>query len=128
MQKDRILNQLSVLAEAAKSIDAGDAAGSGPTEENSPVFGHLHIVFRDWNFTESDGEEIKRDLFALECADTGVTTPRKGRSREAVLRGHARTAIPDAFQSVKVWYVRFCACLCIVSVNIWYVLLCPASL
>ena len=101
MQKDRILNQLSVLAEAAKSIS--DDADT-PAENNTQVFGNLHIVFRDWNFTDSDGEAVKRDLFALECSednDDAKTNAR--RSREAVLRDHARLAILNVFQSVNVW-------------------------
>lgn len=102
IQKDRILNQLSVLAEAAKSIDNADLdreAGS-VMQADKPLFGHLHIVFRDWSFADSDGEAVKQDLFAHECSSDPTNI---SRSREAILRDHARDAILRAFCSVHVW-------------------------
>merc|ERR1712147_367091 len=49
LQKDRILNQLGVMVRAAEGV-----ADSG----SGPVFGHLHVVFRDWTFEDDDAAKV----------------------------------------------------------------------
>jgi hypothetical protein len=61
LQKDRMLDLLGVMCRAAASIDlAADSnpATSGSTGSGAAAakpFGHLHIVFRDWNY---DGDQV----------------------------------------------------------------------
>lgn len=66
LQKDRILDLLGVMCRAASTVgketapkkrrgsDSTDSVKSDKEKEVKP-FGHLHIVFRDWNF---DGDEV----------------------------------------------------------------------
>ncbi|KAJ0401987.1 hypothetical protein ATCC90586_008924 [Pythium insidiosum] len=86
LQADRILNLLAVLARAAQGIEVADG-------DKSKVFGHLHIVFRDWSFVDSSPDDVYRDLFAKE----------KGRSDEVNVRNLARANLVDAFESITVW-------------------------
>ncbi|CAH0513941.1 unnamed protein product [Peronospora belbahrii] len=86
LQADRMLNLLAVLARAAQGIELPDGA-------NTKVFGHLHLVFRDWSFVNSTPEEVYRDLFQKE----------KGRSEEVNVRNLARINLIDAFESINIW-------------------------
>lgn len=86
LQADRILNLLAVLARAAQGIELADG-------DNSKVFGHLHIVFRDWSFVDSSPDEVFKDLFTKE----------KGRSEEVNIRNLARVNLLEAFESINVW-------------------------
>ncbi|KAE9009383.1 hypothetical protein PR003_g15951 [Phytophthora rubi] len=86
LQADRILNLLAVLARAAQGIELADGA-------NTKVFGHLHLVFRDWSFVDSTPEEVYRDLFQKE----------KGRSDEVNVRNLARVNLIEAFESINIW-------------------------
>ena len=83
LQTDRILNLLAVLAHAAQGIEVG---------QESKMFGHLHIVFRDWNFVNTSPDQVYRDIFAKE----------KGRSNEVTIRNHSRATILDCFESVTI--------------------------
>ncbi|CAM9210381.1 unnamed protein product [Chrysoparadoxa australica] len=53
-----MLNLLGVMQRAANNVNT-DAE-----EEEGPVFGHLHIVFRDWHFTGT-AAEVKQQLFGI---------------------------------------------------------------
>ncbi|KAG3199883.1 hypothetical protein PC128_g4993 [Phytophthora cactorum] len=86
LQADRMLNLLAVLARAAQGIELPDGA-------NTKVFGHLHLVFRDWSFVDSTPEEVYRDLFQKE----------KGRSEEVNVRNLARVNLIEAFESINIW-------------------------
>ncbi|KAG7391779.1 hypothetical protein PHYPSEUDO_003399 [Phytophthora pseudosyringae] len=86
LQADRMLNLLAVLARAAQGIELPDGA-------NTKVFGHLHLVFRDWSFVNSTPEEVYRDLFQKE----------KGRSDEVNVRNLARVNLVEAFESINIW-------------------------
>ncbi|KAG6586887.1 Guanylate-binding protein [Phytophthora cinnamomi] len=86
LQADRMLNLLAVLARAAQGIELADGA-------NTKVFGHLHLVFRDWSFVDSTPEEVYRDLFQKE----------KGRSEEVNVRNLARVNLIEAFESINIW-------------------------
>ncbi|EEY65543.1 uncharacterized protein PITG_03039 [Phytophthora infestans T30-4] len=86
LQADRMLNLLAVLARAAQGIELPDGA-------NTKVFGHLHLVFRDWSFVNSTPEEVYRDLFQKE----------KGRSEEVNVRNLARVNLIEAFESINIW-------------------------
>ncbi|KAG2527593.1 hypothetical protein BBO99_00003804 [Phytophthora kernoviae] len=86
LQADRMLNLLAVLARAAQGIELPDGA-------STKVFGHLHLVFRDWSFVESTPEEVYKDLFQKE----------KGRSEEVNVRNLARVNLIEAFESINIW-------------------------
>ncbi|TDH65057.1 hypothetical protein CCR75_000256 [Bremia lactucae] len=86
LQADRMLNLLAVLARAAQGIELPDGA-------NTKVFGHLHLVFRDWSFVDSTPDEVYRDLFEKE----------KGRSDEVNVRNLARLNLIEAFESIQIW-------------------------
>ncbi|TYZ61635.1 hypothetical protein PybrP1_007435 [[Pythium] brassicae (nom. inval.)] len=86
LQADRMLNLLAVLARAAQGIELADG-------DNAKVFGHLHIIFRDWSFVDSTPEQVFKDLFAKE----------KGRGEEAAVRNLARANLVDAFESITIW-------------------------
>lgn len=86
LQADRILNLLAVLARAAQGIDLQG-------KNSGKVFGHLHIVFRDWNFVNSDPQEVYDDLFRKES----------GRTVEVSNRNQARANLVDAFESINIW-------------------------
>lgn len=88
LQKDRILNQLGVMVRAAEGV-----ADSG----SGPVFGHLHVVFRDWTFEDDDAAKVKASIFGLEAGGKrGAASP------DAVQRDEIRRALEKAFASVDV--------------------------
>jgi hypothetical protein len=58
VEKTSMLKLLTSLARAASKIDLGNASDEGP------IFGHLHIVFRDWRFksvNDDNGSESDYD-------------------------------------------------------------------
>ncbi|EQC36373.1 hypothetical protein SDRG_06477 [Saprolegnia diclina VS20] len=86
LQADRMLNLLAVLAKAAQNVELADG-------DNRKVFGHLHIVFRDWNFVNTTPEQVYDTLFKKE----------KGGDKEVGNRNLARHELVDAFESIQVW-------------------------
>jgi len=56
-----MLDLLGVMCRAASSVDLG-ARGSGGG--GGKPFGHLHIVFRDWNF-DGDKAAVERQVILL---------------------------------------------------------------
>ena len=91
LQKDRILQLLGVMHKAAINVaEEGEIEVSGGAEK---VFGHLHVVFRDWQYIGSTPESVKADLFKEErSADT-----------DARLRNAIRNDIKNSFESITVW-------------------------
>ncbi|CAK4086728.1 unnamed protein product [Aphanomyces euteiches] len=86
LQADRMLNLLAVLAKAAQNVELAEG-------ETRKVFGHLHIVFRDWNFINTTPTEVHDTLFKKE----------KGASREVSNRNLARHELVEAFESINIW-------------------------
>ena len=91
LQKDRILQLLGVMHKAAINVaEEGEIEVSGGVEK---IFGHLHVVFRDWQYVNSTPESVKSDLFKEErSADT-----------DARLRNAIRNDIKNSFESITVW-------------------------
>src|SRR5690606_14625838 len=58
LQRDRMLKLLGVMQKAALSVDPSN-------ESSTKIFGHLHIVFRDWQY-EGTRESVYNTLFAKE--------------------------------------------------------------
>lgn len=83
MQKDAILNTLGIMCRAAQNV--GVESGS------SHKFGHLHIVFRDWQAEGSTAEDTFQHLFRQET------------SSEASTRNKIRRDLQEAFTSIRVW-------------------------
>eukprot|EP01033_Poteriospumella_lacustris_P005419 gene5421-3861_t len=83
MQKDAILNTLGIMCRAAQNV--GVESGS------SHKFGHLHIVFRDWQAEGSTAEDTFQHLFRQES------------SSEASTRNKIRRDLQEAFASIRVW-------------------------
>ena len=91
LQKDRILQLLGVMHKAAINVaEEGEIEVSGGSEK---IFGHLHVIFRDWQYVDSTPESVKADLFKEErSADT-----------DARLRNSIRSDIKNSFESITVW-------------------------
>jgi len=87
--KDRILDLLGVMSRAASTVDLGSGSGSGA---GGKPFGHLHIVFRDWNF-EGDKESVEAQLLGIEV----------GAAEDGARRNVVRRALVAAFESITVW-------------------------
>ena len=85
LQKDRILNQLGVMVKAAEGV--------AEREAGKPIFGHLHVVFRDWTFEDDDAKKVERAIFGLEA---------NPRSPDAAQRDAIREALRGAFASIDV--------------------------
>eukprot|EP00981_Chlorochromonas_danica_P007016 scaffold1523_cov205-Ochromonas_danica.AAC.1 len=68
---------------------AQNVAQEGSTGRHK--FGHLHIVFRDWQAVGSDANSTYAALFNTES------------SHEASTRNQIRHDVLEAFQSVQVW-------------------------
>eukprot|EP01039_Chlorochromonas_danica_P007986 gene7986-8808_t len=84
LQKNYILSTLGIMTRAAQNV-----AQEGSTGRHK--FGHLHIVFRDWQAVESDANSTYAALFNTES------------SHEASTRNQIRHDVLEAFQSVQVW-------------------------
>jgi len=83
LQKDHLLGTLGIMTRAAKNVNSID---------KSKKFGHLHIVFRDWQATESDRNNVYASLFTQERS-----------SDESAIRNQIRKDVLDSFESVQVW-------------------------
>jgi hypothetical protein len=107
-QPDMILDMLGVLAEAAESVnlaggEGGEEGGEEEEEEKDEeegeqkdIFGHLHIIFRDWTF-ESDA--TARALLAPEKPRSKA----KKLSKEAKKRNAIRATLQRVFTSITMW-------------------------
>ena len=90
LQKDHILETLGIMTKAAKNV-ATETSSSDVTNFKKAKFSHLHIVFRDWQATNSDSNDVFEALFNLE------------RSSDSETRDRIRQEVLDSFLSVKVW-------------------------
>lgn len=87
LQKDHILSTLGIMTRAAKNVSAeGESAGGAAKK-----FGHLHIVFRDWQSVGSDEASVTDILFSAE------------KGKDAQTRNQIREEVSDAFASIRVW-------------------------
>jgi hypothetical protein len=93
MQKDKILNQLGILHRAAINVvSEDDEAAAAAEEEGHKLFGHLHLVFRDWQYEGSDEKSVFNDIFKDErSAETA-----------AAVRNQIRRSIRENFESITV--------------------------
>jgi GR25 family glycosyltransferase involved in LPS biosynthesis len=111
VEKDSMLQKLGCLAWAARNIDHGrddddddddsdsndglntsleDVAGG--FSRGRHVFGHLHIVIRDWQY-EGTESTVKKRLFRSE----------NGTAPEISTRNEIRRLIRENFESIKIW-------------------------
>eukprot|EP01032_Pedospumella_encystans_P028439 gene28439-32123_t len=67
LQKDHILSTLGIMARAAQNI-ATESAGAQKSK-----FGHLHIIFRDWQAVKTDEEAVFHALLGIENTTEGTT-------------------------------------------------------
>ena len=95
LQKDNILNILGIMTQAAKNIkeevSQSDLKGSTPTNPRTKKFGHLHIIFRDWQAVSSDEKSTYDLLFNMEEGEA------------AIVRNQIRQDVLASFESVRVW-------------------------
>ncbi|CAM9631727.1 unnamed protein product, partial [Hapterophycus canaliculatus] len=89
LQVDRMLNLLGVMQRAVHNVDLGDG-GDGTAGSK---FGHLHVVFRDWNYSGT-AEDVKKQLFGIDNSGFGA---------EVAVKNELRRTIKAAFASVTVW-------------------------
>eukprot|EP00598_Pedospumella_elongata_P005035 CAMPEP_0184969916 /NCGR_PEP_ID=MMETSP1098-20130426/2520_1 /TAXON_ID=89044 /ORGANISM="Spumella elongata, Strain CCAP 955/1" /LENGTH=921 /DNA_ID=CAMNT_0027491751 /DNA_START=9 /DNA_END=2774 /DNA_ORIENTATION=+ len=85
LQKDHILSTLGIMARAAQNI-ATESAGAQKSK-----FGHLHIIFRDWQAVKTDEEAVFHALLGIENTTEGTT------------RDLIRADLLSSFESIKVW-------------------------
>lgn len=93
LQKDHLLQTLGVMSRAAKNVhdESSSSSSGGGSSGSSPPFGHLHIVFRDWQAVDSNESDVQADLFRPEGNAAG-------RARDLI-----RAEVLAAFASVRVW-------------------------
>jgi hypothetical protein len=72
------------MTRAAKNV-------ASSAEETAKKFGHLHIVFRDWQAADSDPAAVLHHLFDAEGSSEGAT------------RDQIRKDVLGSFSSVSVW-------------------------
>jgi hypothetical protein len=90
MQKDKILNHLGIIHKAAVNVAvADDGSDSG---EPQKIFGHLHLVFRDWQYAGSDEKSVYNDIFKEE----------RSADASAAVRNQIRRSIKENFESITV--------------------------
>ena len=98
LQRDRLLNLLAVMQRAAFNVateeeDGGEGGGGGKAPaEQSKIFGHLHIVFRDWAY-DGTKETVFKTLFTQE----------RSLAPDAVARNQIRSVLENAFESISIW-------------------------
>ena len=89
LQKDLLLNALGIMARAAQNV------ASNANKREKSCFGHLHIVFRDWqaaNGTGNSSLSVQDALFNFEPSGAGHDE-----------RNRIRKLILEAFSSIRVW-------------------------
>eukprot|EP00615_Pteridomonas_danica_P002523 CAMPEP_0114350160 /NCGR_PEP_ID=MMETSP0101-20121206/16126_1 /TAXON_ID=38822 ORGANISM="Pteridomonas danica, Strain PT" /NCGR_SAMPLE_ID=MMETSP0101 /ASSEMBLY_ACC=CAM_ASM_000211 /LENGTH=493 /DNA_ID=CAMNT_0001489199 /DNA_START=246 /DNA_END=1727 /DNA_ORIENTATION=- len=127
LQKDRILDLLGVMCRAANSVNNDTnkspvkrrVSRTDSTESDTVTkpFGHLHIVFRDWNF-DGDRASVESQLFDLEEEynpnkdnDGEGSEQSRGQRKSiagarltnAAKRNAVRKQLVVAFESITVW-------------------------
>eukprot|EP01038_Epipyxis_sp_PR26KG_P015826 gene15826-21440_t len=84
LQKDHILSTLGIMTRAAQNVSMDTSVN------RKHKFGHLHIVFRDWQSVGSDEKSTFDALFKFE----GIA--------EASTRDKIRSDVRDSFESIQV--------------------------
>jgi hypothetical protein len=95
LQKDHILSTLGIMTRAAKNVAVegdGAEAGSAKKEKKSSKFGHLHVVFRDWQAIGTTSSGTHAALFNAEPSNKDTAT-----------RNQIREELKEAFESITVW-------------------------
>lgn len=92
MQKDKILNQLGILHKAAINVACEDDSLMDGSEQK--LFGHLHLVFRDWQYEGSDEKAVYNDIFKEE----------RSAESAAAVRNQIRRSVKENFESITVKY------------------------
>ena len=62
-ERANVLEELASIVSMAKTLNFGGGGGGGDTIQEAPTFGHLHVVFRDYNLEGRDPEVHKEKLF-----------------------------------------------------------------
>jgi hypothetical protein len=103
-QRADVLDQLASIAAMAKSLFfrvQGGGGGGGGVPPEGPPFGHLHLVFRDYNLDKRDGATHFAKLFGA-----GVTVAAlrgEGLSEEAAAKSVAtKDYVNSMFASITV--------------------------
>ena len=78
LQKDHLLQTLGIMCRAAKNV--GDESSSSSSQAAKP-FGHLHVVFRDWQAVDTSEAEVLDDLLKHENATQRLKPRQKQRLR-----------------------------------------------
>jgi hypothetical protein len=109
LQKDHILSTLGIMTRAARNVatDSSDSSSSSSSTMKASAstmsmagsephvvrkkFGHLHIVFRDWQSVGSDEASTFNALFGIE------------NSAEGSVRDQIRADVLESFESIRVW-------------------------
>jgi hypothetical protein len=107
LQKDHILSTLGIMTRAARNVatDSSESSSSSSMKPSASTaaltgsephvvrkkFGHLHIVFRDWQSVGSDEASTFSALFGIES------------TAEGSVRDQIRVDVLDSFESIRVW-------------------------
>jgi len=88
LQKDHLLSTLGIMTRAAKNIT--NDSSSRVTSLNESKFGHLHIIFRDWQAVDTDANEVYNAIMKTEGTS------------DASIRDLIRKDLLVVFDSIKV--------------------------
>lgn len=91
LQKDHILSTLGIMTRAAKNVSS-EANRENSSGDSAKKFGHLHIVFRDWQAVSCSEQSVFDTLFNLELNNS-----------EAQTRNQIRKDLMACFTSINVW-------------------------
>ena len=88
LQKNQILNELAIL------VEVGNCVSSNSFKQDASIFGHLHIVLRDFHF-QGSAEEALAIIFDKEKM-------KERKDEKAKERNRIREKILSSFQSIDV--------------------------
>ena len=89
LQKDHLLSTLGIMTRAAKNI-TNDRKSNSSSSSSESKFGHLHIIFRDWQAVETDANEVYNAIMKTEGTS------------DASIRDLIRKDLLVVFDSIKV--------------------------
>lgn len=95
LQKDHLLSTLGIMTRAAKNItndrkSSASSSSSSSSLSSESKFGHLHIIFRDWQAVETDANEVYNAIMKTEGTS------------DASVRDLIRKDLLVVFDSIKV--------------------------
>eukprot|EP00600_Ochromonadales_sp_CCMP1393_P003235 CAMPEP_0174989904 /NCGR_PEP_ID=MMETSP0004_2-20121128/20999_1 /TAXON_ID=420556 /ORGANISM="Ochromonas sp., Strain CCMP1393" /LENGTH=1166 /DNA_ID=CAMNT_0016243401 /DNA_START=22 /DNA_END=3525 /DNA_ORIENTATION=- len=85
LQKDHLLSTLGIMTRAAANVASETSSGTKAS------FGHLHIIFRDWQAEGASEQAVFDDIMKPERTEEGET------------RNLIRSQLKNSFQSIRVW-------------------------